>query len=478
MSLGDVILPVIVQIDAWQRRKRNCLLLILVAASLFVTGFSLRFLPAMNDVISGEPEYMRWIADRFAHSIASQYGVDAAVIAIKDEKTDCRQISDLTVPNPDDLYYVVSYSETARTVCFLTYARLPDSWNQANSFILYPKAGRNYGRGLDEPVKLVPVAHLQMIFPTAYLSLLHWRARIDRSSFARAADSKIERWFTDSPQPVGSVDVSIDFPALRADVGSRHDFVNRALTVALFTCILAVSFGAFRVWTLYRSFRSFLAPYLGQVDLSTFLSHDLRMIGSQAREGHQQEQKRALEQARAATLFNRSKEAIRGRLESVFNALPDDERRLRVQDCLSRAHVDEMKALLQELQGQAGQKTPEDKLTALLDTLKAYCTNEEFDRCCTEAFQMLTTTGFREARSFVVEAHDQLRARSKELEKQEAALAGSLLDSLDATVDERAEKAGDQEIAQRIADLDSGKARTIPWEEVRGRISSRLTRCK
>lgn len=57
-------------------------------------------------------------------------------------------------------------------------------------------------------------------------------------------------------------------------------------------------------------------------------------------------------------------------------------------------------------------------------------------------------------------------------------MAESLLDSLDATVDEGADKAWDQEIARRIADLDSGKAKTIAWEAVRGRISSRLTHGK
>ena len=60
-------------------------------------------------------------------------------------------------------------------------------------------------------------------------------------------------------------------------------------------------------------------------------------------------------------------------------------------------------------------------------------------------------------------------------DEERAALAGSLLDSLDTTVDEGADNAWHQEIACRIADLDSGKAKTVPWEEIRARISSRLT---
>jgi putative addiction module component (TIGR02574 family) len=63
-------------------------------------------------------------------------------------------------------------------------------------------------------------------------------------------------------------------------------------------------------------------------------------------------------------------------------------------------------------------------------------------------------------------------------EEERADLACSLLDSLDPTADEGAAGAWDQEIARRISDLDSGRAKTVPWEEVRGRISSKLSNGK
>ena len=59
-------------------------------------------------------------------------------------------------------------------------------------------------------------------------------------------------------------------------------------------------------------------------------------------------------------------------------------------------------------------------------------------------------------------------------EEERADLACSLIDSLDAMVDEGAEKAWGEEIARRITDLDSGKAKTVPWEAVQRKISSRL----
>jgi len=63
-------------------------------------------------------------------------------------------------------------------------------------------------------------------------------------------------------------------------------------------------------------------------------------------------------------------------------------------------------------------------------------------------------------------------------EEERADLACSLIDSLDATVDEDAKSAWDQEIAQRVSDLDSGQAKTVPWEELRGRISTKLSNGK
>ena len=55
-----------------------------------------------------------------------------------------------------------------------------------------------------------------------------------------------------------------------------------------------------------------------------------------------------------------------------------------------------------------------------------------------------------------------------------AALAGSLLESLDDTVDASAEEEWSREIARRIEELDSGKAKPVPWVEARRQISALL----
>lgn len=55
-----------------------------------------------------------------------------------------------------------------------------------------------------------------------------------------------------------------------------------------------------------------------------------------------------------------------------------------------------------------------------------------------------------------------------------AALADSLLDSLDSEIDEDAEAAWQREIARRVRELDSGAVSTVPWTEVRSRLIAKL----
>ena len=51
-----------------------------------------------------------------------------------------------------------------------------------------------------------------------------------------------------------------------------------------------------------------------------------------------------------------------------------------------------------------------------------------------------------------------------------AALAGSLIDSLDSAVDEDVEDAWSVELARRVRELDDGTVGCVPWVEARRRI--------
>ncbi|MBI5166219.1 MAG: addiction module protein [candidate division NC10 bacterium] len=51
-----------------------------------------------------------------------------------------------------------------------------------------------------------------------------------------------------------------------------------------------------------------------------------------------------------------------------------------------------------------------------------------------------------------------------------AALAGSLISSLDEEVDEGAEAAWEAEVTRRLEDLDGGRVKRVPWSEVRQQL--------
>jgi putative addiction module component (TIGR02574 family) len=55
-------------------------------------------------------------------------------------------------------------------------------------------------------------------------------------------------------------------------------------------------------------------------------------------------------------------------------------------------------------------------------------------------------------------------------DEERAALASELIDSLDVEVDPDAEAAWASEIRDRVSEIESGRARTVPWSEARRRI--------
>src|SRR5260370_37684781 len=57
---------------------------------------------------------------------------------------------------------------------------------------------------------------------------------------------------------------------------------------------------------------------------------------------------------------------------------------------------------------------------------------------------------------------------------ERADLAGSLIESLDETQDEAVEAAWDEEVARRMADMDSGAVKPVSLEEARRRLLSAL----
>lgn len=66
-----------------------------------------------------------------------------------------------------------------------------------------------------------------------------------------------------------------------------------------------------------------------------------------------------------------------------------------------------------------------------------------------------------------MEAGELLKRALTLSDKERAELASSLIDSLDPTVDADAELAWQKEIARRLEEIENGKVKTVPWDEVR-----------
>ena len=66
-----------------------------------------------------------------------------------------------------------------------------------------------------------------------------------------------------------------------------------------------------------------------------------------------------------------------------------------------------------------------------------------------------------------MEANELLKKALALPDHERADLAGSLLDCLDTTIEEDADAAWQEEIARRLEEVETGKVKTIPWDEVR-----------
>ena len=65
------------------------------------------------------------------------------------------------------------------------------------------------------------------------------------------------------------------------------------------------------------------------------------------------------------------------------------------------------------------------------------------------------------------------QALSLSVEEQEA-LADSLISNLGGKVDEGVQQAWEAEVGKRVAELDSGKVKTVSWAEIRRRNLAKL----
>jgi len=376
---------------------------------------TLRLVPQLDDALSGRPAYMEAFSNVMASQVADALRGQDPIFVVQDENANCREVNDGSGPHSDDSIYVLSFSEQSRSLCLTVYGVVPIS-AALGAITVPPTLGRNYGRPLAAPAKAVALQRNLTKLTPVYLSLFHWRTKLARSGNIPAA--KRER-FPGKSAEMTSADITVNLLDLRAELARKHDTVNRILLFVILGSGLVLLYAVARLRLLYRLCLESCRGHGHEVRLREFLMGDVAVIAESARASYIRHQQDILAQARAEDARRRDKEDTRRRLQSFLETLKDAAVRQSVEHCLELDDIGQMQALLAELTGQAAQKTPEERLNVLLESLKEYCTVEEFDNCRAEVFQTLETGSFRDAREHAVAKHDQLRARAKELEKKE-----------------------------------------------------------
>ena len=409
-------------VERWQKQKRACLILVTFTGITALLCVAVRYVPILNDWISGPANPVHALAEQSAKAVAAATANEYPIIVTETESEACQNAQVTADSDYDDAFYVLSYSERARSVCLTNYVHFPDSSHTAGTVVLSENMGENYGRKLTGPVRAVPFQNHLTIYPQQYLSLLHWRAHV----VFPLANSGLLNARSQNLAPNGwnsaSVGVELDFQDLRAIVARRHNIANRVLASALGAfSVLMVLFAA-RMWTIYRRFQTHCQAYGFPLNARIYMQEDLNAVHERARRQYLIRQQEEQERLRVESFLRHSLEEAKERLEFLHSTVRDDRLRLEIEHCLQRGQLDEMRALLQQRLNEAEHTTHDERLGLLLESLKPYCTQEELESYFKEAFAQFASSGFRQARDFVVRMHDELKLRARLSEQNESDL--------------------------------------------------------
>ena len=164
-----------------------------------------------------------------------------------------------------------------------------------------------------------------------------------------------------------------------------------------------------------------LRLYERELPVGAFLAQDLSLVVTTARNKYFEQQRKTATRQRKQEALRSFRNHMEEGLRSALVNVHDKNLRQKIQECLGvqPPDLDRMKQLWGELQEALGHKTPEERLALLLESLKPYCTEEEFNDCRAEALAVLAQSGFKSARKLAVAMHDQFRLRAREMEELE-----------------------------------------------------------
>ena len=402
-----------------RQRKGRLLQTIATTALLLTAALCFRFIPALNDVLSGPPRYMRAFAATMGRQIANLVHREYPVLVLAGDTSACRSVNQSGAPDADDAIYVLTYSELSRSLCLSVYAKVANNSTAADVATFKSDTGDNYGRQFSETIHAVPLHRSLTVLSPEYLALLHWRAKLDPATFVNAGRS--QRVTSPSAQ-ISFADASISFADLRTEVAGHHEFINQVL-LALMVLTFALTILSFAMLiVVYRRCAAQCSRYHFELRFQDFLKSDFAHIAKEAADLYQQQRQQLLGEMRLENTLRKERQETRLRLEGLMNAEKQADQHFRIQQALENDDLEQMHNLLHELQPHDLQKTPEERLHILLQSLKEYCTDSELQECEQEVLDTLHREGFRQARETVIQRHDQFRARFKQQQAEQQTL--------------------------------------------------------
>jgi hypothetical protein len=410
------------QIELLERNKRRAVFVLCLTVVGLLVLSALRFVPRLNDALSGKPEYVRILTETFGRQLATQ--MQFPVIVEQDERGSCRAVTAPSIAEEQirGTIYLLTYSDQQNLTCITTYVVPMDASRFSILRSFGAAEGQNYGPALLGTVKAIAEDRIVHVYAPEYLRRLHWRYTPHFPlSPSEAASVRSQSYYSGATQPGGSVSIDFDYGELRAEIAKRHQIVNSALSVLLIGCV-ALSILLLRKLALaFRTLSQYCRVYQVQLTPGVFLNGNVATELSAARrqyfERQQQAQTRLREEEKLRALRTGWQEGLRSALPN----LTDEQLRRRVQECLEHEPQDleQMRSLWVEIQEQRGQKGPAEKLSLLLESSRPYCPEGEFLAGRAEAFAILNKWGFRAARTFAIAMHDQLKIRAREMEELE-----------------------------------------------------------
>jgi hypothetical protein len=406
----------------FQLRKKAFTAQIKLSMLLIGACLSLRFVPAANNWLSGPAQPVRALTRALARITAEQVHSEFPVLVVRDENSHCESVTRVDAGAlPGTVYYVWSYSEQQHFSCLTSYAVPEDGFQGREDRVVIVDSARaeSFGRRLDEPVRVIPFDRSLRVHGVEYLYMLDWRTEVHFPlTHEVAAGQTFYNRETSGKNPRGE-DVEISFAELRADVARRHNWVNLALWSGVGLALLLLAKTSLNLLGLYRQFIRQYADDGSPLSYSSFMMDDLNARAAQAEKRKREQRELGQQEARSRRLRAEMEEKLRYVLETTT----DESLRSRIASCLADPQTTPaaMQALLEEVQQQPLQKSPQERLEALLDSFQQYCTEEEWEMCSDQAHSILKQAGFRAAREYAIEMHDQFRAREKA--KEEAAKA-------------------------------------------------------